>query len=82
MVRSPSMPRGMEYFYQKDPKKFVEHMMEVMSCAPKEVREKQVAEILADPKRMKMIELLTKIFIAPDLYDDVKEAWNADLDHN
>ena len=40
MVRSPSMPRGMVYFYQKDPKKFVEHMMEVMSCAPKEVTEK------------------------------------------
>ena len=31
---------------------------------------------------MHMIDIFTKIFIAPALYADVKEAWNADLDHN
>ena len=40
MVRSPSMPRGMKYFHKKDPKKYVGHIVEVMSCASEEIKEK------------------------------------------
>ena len=82
MVTSPFMPRGMRYYYEKNPVGFIVHYMETLSTHTKEESRKAAEDIVKDPRRKAICDALADVFIGPALYPESYDSWYNDMDND
>ena len=74
------MPRGLGYYYEKNPAGFIVHFMSTTSTHTEEEAKKVAEEILQDPRRKAMCDQLTEVTIGPVLYPESYTTWYNDID--
>ena len=74
------MPRGLGYYYEKNPVGFVVHFMSTTSTHTEEEAKVVAEEILQDPRRKAMCDQLIEATIGPALYPESYETWYNDID--
>ena len=82
VVSSPFFPRGMAYFAAKKPADYVVHFMEKNSTHSAEEAKQQAVEILADPRRAAMVDVVTDMMVGPAVYPECYDSWYNDMDNN
>ena len=76
------MPRGMRYYYEKNPVGFIVHNMEKMSTHTEEEARKVAEDVLKDPRRKAICDAFADVFVGPALYPESYDSWFNDMEND